>query len=87
MPIIGGNVNDLDVLIRRFRHSAATVEEMIGAVTSELGATEWIGPVADRFRSGWEMEFVPMLRRLEENLREGAANLSLARDRLARALH
>ena len=87
MPTIGGDINDLEVLIRRFRQSATTVEELVTGVSDELAVTQWIGPVADRFRSGWETEFVPLLRRLEEGLHDAAANLSHSRDLLTRALY
>jgi uncharacterized protein YukE len=87
MPTIGGDINDLEALIQRFRQSAATVGELVAGVSSEVSATHWIGPGADRFRSGWDTEFVPMLRRLEEGLHDAAASVSQARDLLARALY
>jgi hypothetical protein len=87
MPTIGGNINDLEALIRSFRQSATTVDEIVTGVARELAAADWIGPVADRFRSSWDTEFVPTLRRVEEGFREAAASLSQARDHLARALY
>ena len=50
-----------------------------------MQSTWWKGPAADRFRSAWEGEFAPTLRRLEAALQEASQEISRRHDALTQA--
>jgi uncharacterized protein YukE len=44
------------------------VDDLLAALTGEVDSTWWQGGAADRFRSAWEADYKPALRRLSEAL-------------------
>ena len=50
-----------------------------------MNSTWWKGPAADRFRTAWESEFAPTLRRLEAALQQASAEISRRHDALTQA--
>jgi WXG100 family type VII secretion target len=85
MPTISGDPEQLSSLKRTFDQQAATIEQLVATLRSQLEGTQWQGPSADRFRSVWSGEFEPVLRRLVEALIAAGVELGAARDRLIQA--
>lgn len=68
MSLRGADISQLTVLGKSFVTEASQVEDLTARVTALLGATNWTGPGADRFREQWNGEFVPSLNGLREAL-------------------
>jgi uncharacterized protein YukE len=68
MPQIGATIEDMQQLQSTFTRESANVQELTSTVSSQVGATWWVGPAADRFKGQWDSEFRPMLQRLQESL-------------------
>lgn len=85
MTTIGGEVEQLASLKSTFEREAQTVQQLSSSIRSQLDNTWWKGPAADRFRSQWQGEFDPTLRRLQEALVECAAEVSRRREALLQA--
>jgi WXG100 family type VII secretion target len=85
MSIIGGDPEQLTALKTAFDRHGASVHELTAMIRSQLDGINWQGPHAERFRSSWRDEFEPVLRRLEEALREAGMEVGRAGDRLREA--
>lgn len=71
----GADIDQLGVLGRSFVQEAGQVEDLAARVSGLLGATNWTGPGADRFREQWNGEFVPSLNALREALTVASQSL------------
>ena len=71
--MVGGNLEQLQVLEQHFTTESQAVADLQRRITSTLASTTWTGPAADRFRSEWSGSFVPALTRLQQALVENAA--------------
>lgn len=72
MAQLGADVEQLDMLGRRFDEEAQKIEATISTITSQIQATWWQGPDAERFRSQWESADTSALRQIIQRL-QGAA--------------
>jgi uncharacterized protein YukE len=50
-----------------------------------VNSTWWKGPAADRFRSAWESEFAPTMRRLEAALQQASQEINRRHEALLQA--
>lgn len=66
--LLSGNTSEMLTLSSTFNGAAADVQALLARLTGPVHATTWTGPAADRFRTQWDAEFAPMLRKLEEAL-------------------
>ena len=51
MAQLGADVEQLEVLSRKFDEEAQMIETMISAISSQMQGTWWQGPDAERFRN------------------------------------
>jgi len=82
---IGGEVEQLASLKTTFDRESQSVQQLSASIRGQLANTWWKGPAADRFRSQWEGEFEPSLRRLQQALTECATEVSRRREALLQA--
>jgi WXG100 family type VII secretion target len=75
MSTIGAQMDQLDSLRNSFNQNADTVGQLVTAIGSQVQGTWWKGGAADRFRSSWETEYAPTMRRLEVALREASEHI------------
>lgn len=85
MSQIGGELNQLRQLKSTFDRQAATIQELMSTIRNQLNNTTWSGPAADRFRSAWQGEYEPSLRKLDESLREAGMEVGRRTDALEQA--
>ncbi len=85
MPTISGDPEQLSALKSHFDQEAATIQQLVANLRTQLEGTDWQGPSADRFRTVWHGEFEPVLRRLEQALLDAGMEVGAARDRLIQA--
>lgn len=76
MPQIGGEIEQMGVLVSAFNSKAAEVQELTAAIDSQVSGTWWVGPAAERFRGEWTGQFKPNLAKLQEALSEAAAEVN-----------
>src|SRR5256885_16090345 len=73
MTMVGGNLEQLQVLEHQFSADAQEVGDLQRRITATLGNTTWTGPAADRFRQERNGSFGGMLTRLQEALVDNPA--------------
>ena len=54
MAQLGADVEQLDLLSRKFDEEAQKIEATISVIGSQVHGTWWQGPDAERFRNQWE---------------------------------
>jgi len=64
----------------KMNQNAADVQQLLSSLGGTVRSTTWTGARADRFRSAWEGEFEPALRRLAQALDEAGAEAGNAGD-------
>ena len=72
MAQLGADVEQLDVLGRRFDEEAQKIEGTVSTITSQLASTWWQGSDAERFRSQWESVDTSALRQVVQRLQQAA---------------
>jgi WXG100 family type VII secretion target len=85
MSTIGAEMGQLQGLGQSFIRESQTVAQLTAAIGGQVQSTWWKGPAADRFRTAWEGEFAPTLRRLEAALQEASQEISRRHDALMQA--
>jgi uncharacterized protein YukE len=86
MPaLVGGDLEQLQVLEQQFRVDAQAVGELRSRVSSVLSGTAWTGPAADRFRQEWASSFSTALLNLSNALQENATVVASRRQAIAMA--
>ena len=85
MSTIGAEMGQLQTLGQSFTRESQTVAQLTAAIGSQVNSTWWKGPAADRFRSAWEGEFAPTLRRLEAALQEASTEVNRRHSALLQA--
>ena len=85
MSTIGAEMGQLQTLGQSFTRESQTVAQLTAAIGSQVNSTWWKGPAADRFRSAWESEFAPTMRRLEAALQQASQEVSRRHDALTQA--
>jgi WXG100 family type VII secretion target len=85
MSTIGAEMGQLQGLGQSFVRESQTVAQLTAAIGGQVQSTWWKGPAADRFRTAWEGEFAPTLRRLEAALQEASQEVSRRHDALMQA--
>src|SRR3954453_17483251 len=71
--MVGGDLEQLQVLEHQFRADAEVVAELRARISNVLGATAWTGPAAEQFRQEWNGTFAGALAQLAAALGENAA--------------
>ena len=64
MAIFGADPEQLATLGRTLRQQMATIESVVGTVSTGLAGTTWTGPARDRFEHDWNETFRTALSRL-----------------------
>ena len=85
MSTIGAEMGQLQQLGQRFMSESHTVGQLTAAIGGQVHSTWWKGPAADRFRSAWEGEFAPTLRRLEAALQQASVEVNRRHEALMQA--
>ena len=85
MSTIGAEMGQLQQLVHSFTRESQTVAQLTAAIGGQVNSTWWKGPAADRFRSAWEGEFAPTLRRLEAALQEASTEVNRRHSALLQA--
>jgi len=80
-----GDLEQLSALKVAFDQQGQAVDELAGAIRSQLGNTVWEGPAADRFRDAWSGEFEPALRKLQAAFQEAGNEVNTRRTALEQA--
>ncbi|MCY4486839.1 MAG: hypothetical protein OXF11_06940 [Deltaproteobacteria bacterium] len=73
MAQLGADVEQLEMLGRKFDEEAQKIEATISSITSQVAATWWQGTDAERFRNQWESTDTSTLRQVIQRL-QAAAN-------------
>jgi uncharacterized protein YukE len=82
---IGAEMGQLESLGQSFTRESQDVARLMAAISGQVQSTWWKGPAADRFRSSWEAEFAPTLRRLEAALQQASQEISRRHQALIQA--
>jgi WXG100 family type VII secretion target len=85
MSQLGGNPEELAALRASFERHGQTLDELAASLRTQLEATAWHGPAADRLRAEFSGEFEPTLMRMQAALRDAAAEISRRREALLQA--
>ena len=85
MSTIGAEMGQLQQLGQTFTRESQNVAQLTAAISSQVNTTWWKGPAADRFRSAWESEFAPTMRRLEAALQQASQEVSRRHPALTQA--
>ena len=85
MSTIGAEMGQLQSLGQSFARESQTVSQLVATIGGQVNGTWWKGPAADRFRSSWEGEFAPTMRRLELALQEASQHIQKRHDALQQA--
>jgi WXG100 family type VII secretion target len=85
MSTIGAEMGQLQGLGQSFQRESQTVAQLVATIGGQVQSTWWKGPAADRFRSAWESEFAPTMRRLEAALTQASQEISRRHDALTQA--
>jgi WXG100 family type VII secretion target len=82
---IGAEMGQLQSLGQSFQRESQNVAQLTAAISGQVHNTWWKGPAADRFRSSWESEFAPTLRRLEAALQDASGEINRRHQALTQA--
>jgi WXG100 family type VII secretion target len=85
MSTIGAEMGQLQSLGQSFTRESQTVAQLVATIGGQVQATWWKGPAADRFKSAWESEFAPTMRRLEAALQQASQEIARRHDALTHA--
>lgn len=66
MSMYGANPEQLASLGRSLKHQIESINGVMSAVSSALGATTWVGPARDQFEQDWNTTFKSALGRLNQ---------------------
>jgi uncharacterized protein YukE len=83
--MIGAELEQMQGLRSSLGQNSLQVGEVARAIRGQLASTFWRGPAADRFRQGWDGEFEPALRKLQQALDEAAQEVQRRHDALQQA--
>jgi len=78
-------MGQLESLGQSFNRESGTVSQLTSTIGGQVTSTWWKGPAADRFRSEWESEFAPTLRRLEAALQQASQEIGKRHQALTQA--
>jgi len=84
MPAVGGDLQTLDTLYKKFVDAGQQTESLRSSVTTALGAAVWTGPNADAFRQQWE-EFRRTLEKIQQALVDGSTDVKNQHNNIAAA--
>jgi len=85
MSTIGAEMGQLQQLGQTFSREGQNVAQLTSAISGQVNNTWWKGPAADRFRSAWESEFAPTMRRLEAALQQASQEIARRHEALTQA--
>jgi WXG100 family type VII secretion target len=85
MSTIGAEMGQLQQLGQTFSREGQNVAQLTAAINGQVNNTWWKGPAADRFRSAWESEFAPTMRRLEAALQQASQEVGRRHQALTQA--
>ena len=74
MAQLGADVEQLEILSRKFDEEAQKIEAAISVIGSQVQGTWWQGPDAERFRNQWETADTSTLRQVVQRLQTAATD-------------
>ncbi|MCQ3814601.1 MAG: hypothetical protein KTU85_09345 [Acidimicrobiia bacterium] len=74
MAQLGADVEQLDVLSRKFDEEAQKIEATISVIASQIEGIWWQGPDADRFCNDWRTVDTIALRQVVQRLQTAATD-------------
>ena len=83
--MVGGDLEQLQVLEQQFRNDSQGVAELRTRITNVLGSTAWTGPAAEQFRQEWNGNFASVLSNLAAALQDNAVVVANRRQAIAAA--
>jgi uncharacterized protein YukE len=76
MAQMGADVEQLDRLSAKFKEKAASVDQIVSQISTQLSGTWWKGADADRFRGQWDGELRGQLTKVKAVLEATAQTLT-----------
>ena len=74
MAQLGADVEQLEMLSRKFDEESQKIEATISVIGSQIASTWWQGADADRFRGEWEGTDTVALRNVIQRLQAAATD-------------
>ena len=74
MAQLGADVEQLEMLGRKFEEEAQKIETTVSTIASQVTAIWWHGPDADRFRNEWQTTYTSNLRQVIQHLQQAGSN-------------
>jgi uncharacterized protein YukE len=80
MAFLGQDVEQVKQMATQLNSKAGDIESVISQLTSAVNGVHWEGPDAKQFKSDWQSQHVPQLRKVVDALRHAsqAANRNAA---------
>lgn len=72
---VGADAEQLDLVARQLRQAAAGLDDQVATLDSTLRSVAWVGGVATRFMSNWNVASRPRLASASSFLRDAAVSL------------
>ena len=74
MAQLGADVEQLDLLSRKFDEEAQKIEATISVINAQVQSTWWQGADAERFRNEWQTADTSALRQVVQRLQAAATD-------------
>ncbi|MDR2973426.1 MAG: hypothetical protein LBV00_01745 [Propionibacteriaceae bacterium] len=84
MASVGGDLQTLSDLFKKFTDAASQTEALRNSVDSAMNSAVWTGPNADNFRTSWS-EFKATLTKIQQALTDGSVDVKNQHNNIAAA--
>ena len=74
MAQLGADVEQLELLGRKFEEEAQKIESTVSTIASQVQTTWWHGSDADRFRNEWQTTYTSNLRQVIQHLQQAGSD-------------
>ncbi|OBF29131.1 WXG100 family type VII secretion target [Mycobacterium sp. ACS4331] len=72
MAFIGQDVEQVQRLATQLNSKAGDIENVISQLSSAVNSVEWKGQDAERFKSDWQSQHLPQLKKVVEALKNAS---------------
>ena len=73
MAQLGADVEQLELLGRKFEEEAQKIETTVSTIASQVEATWWQGSDAAQFRNEWQTTYMTNLRQVVQHLQQAGS--------------